>query len=71
MSLSKHLGLAHLSYCSLQDSNAEHILYMKMNPTMKLRYGNYVETTAPLFGWWFLEQYVAQTLIEAETGNLA
>ncbi len=69
MSLSKHLGMAHLSYCSREDSTAEHILYMKMNPTMMLRYGNYVEISAPLFGWWFLQKYVVQTLVEAETGD--
>lgn len=43
--------------------------YMKMNPTMMLRYGTYVETSAPLFSWWFLQQFVVQTLVAAETGN--
>ncbi|KAL3132101.1 hypothetical protein ABBQ32_008710 [Trebouxia sp. C0010 RCD-2024] len=69
MSLSKNLGLAHLSYCNPQDSLAKHMQYMKMNPTMMLRYGTYVETSAPLFSWWFLQQFVVQTLVAAETGD--
>lgn len=68
-SLSRNLGLAHLSYCSPHNSTTGHMQYMKMNPSMTLRYGTYVETSAPLFGWWFLQQFVLDTLVEAETGD--
>ncbi|KAL3132160.1 hypothetical protein ABBQ32_008768 [Trebouxia sp. C0010 RCD-2024] len=68
-SMSKNLGLAHLSYCSPNNSMTGRMQYMKINPSMTLRYGTYIDTSAPLFGWWFLRQFVVETLVEAEKGD--
>ena len=69
LSMSNHLDLAHLTWCSALDTQADFMMYMLISPVVVLRYGTYVDIAAPLFSWSFLQQIVLPTLVEAQSGT--
>ncbi|KAL0046279.1 hypothetical protein WJX82_007868 [Trebouxia sp. C0006] len=69
LSMSNHLDLAHLTWCSALDTQADFMMYMLISPVVVLRYGTYVDIAAPLFSWSFLQQIVLPTLVEAQSGE--
>ena len=71
LSMNSRLDLAHLTWCSALDTQADFMMYMLISPVAVLRYGTYVDTAAPLFSWSFLQQIVLPTLVEAQTGTKA